>query len=167
MAKLRQSLRIPYTEQVLREDGFFSNAWLWFFRAVEDILKKLGQEEVFTLVNNQAAAADVTNLVLNKTGTTMAVFEYLIQRVTTGGSAVELTEVGILMFVYEPTSESWAMVTVSEHNPDDAGVVFSITAAGQVQYTTTNIGGTASISTLWYRLRTLSGKNTVYSTVNR
>ena len=161
------SFRIPYPEKVLREDGFISNSWRWFLESVQSRLAALGDEKAFTLANNQAVAADVTQLSLDKSGVTMAVLEYLVQRVTTGAGAQELTEVGILIFVYNPTSATWSMVTVSEHNPDNAGIVFSITAAGQVQYTTTNITGTASISTLWYRLRTLGGKNAVYSTMNR
>lgn len=145
--------------------GFVTQPWGWFFNFVQKRLYALGVERSFDLVNNQSSAADVTGLRLDKRGVTCAVMEYLVQRITTGGSAVELTEFGMLAFVWNPTSASWTKVTIHEEDPDDAGVTFTITTTGQVQYTTTNASGDPSISKLFYMVRTMAGKNTQYSSV--
>lgn len=127
----------------------------------------MGEERQFTIVNNQASAADITGLKFNKAGTTGAFVEFLVQRVTTGGGAVELTEIGVFSVIYEPTSNSWTLTEINVNNPDNSGVTFSITSTGQVQYTSTNETGTASISSLFWRARTFAGKNRQFSKFNR
>lgn len=163
MANLNNSFEVPYRDALNDERGFLARTWDWFFREVQRRLYALGDEKQFTIVNNQSTPADVTGLRFNKGGVSQAVFEYLIQRVTTGGSAIELIESGILIFVYRPTDDDWEIVVVNEEMPDDAGVDFTVTTDGQVQYTSSNESGNASISTLFYRARTIAGKNTQYS----
>jgi len=97
-------------------------------------------------------------------GVTCAFVEYICQRIT---SSAELTEGGLLMFTYNPTSENWTKTVIIEENPDDAGLTIGISADGQAYYQTSNVSGTPSISSLFYRNRTLSGKNINYSDVNR
>jgi len=116
---------------------------------------------------NHTVEPQVNIVKFDKSGITHVIFEYLAQRVTTGGSGVELTESGILVFVYEPTSLTWTKVTISEETPDDAGLTILITSTGQVYYTASEITGTRSVRSLFWRARTLSGKNINYSTVNR
>ena len=166
MASISNSFKAPFNELFLDDNGMISNAWQWFFREVQSRLYAFGKENVMILENG-ASATDITNAKFDKSGVTAVFFEYLCQRVTTGGSAVELTEVGILMFVYNPTSATWSKVTVSEANPDDAGLTITINSSGQLKYATSTITGTALISSLWWRARTLSGKNINYSTANR
>lgn len=167
MASLRETLQIPSGNKPLEDSGFFSDTWTWFFRRIQDILLPLGVERNFTLVNNQVAAAEITGLAFDKTGVTAAIVEYLVQRVTTGGGAVELIEAGSFSCAYRPTSEDWVLTVLHENAPANANILFSITAAGQVKYTTSNEGGTASISKIVWRARTLTGKNAQYSTFNR
>lgn len=100
---------------------------------------------------------------LNSKGITCAILEYLVQRITTGGSAQELTEFGIVTFVYNPTSANWSTVVVTDDTPDNSGITFSISSTGQIQYSTVNVTGTPSISQISYRFRTLKGANTQYS----
>lgn len=66
------------------------------------------------------------------------------------GTAIDITSTGAGTHTINP-------------NP---GVVFSVTSDGQVQYTTTNISGTASISKIFFRMRTMGGKNSQYSAVS-
>lgn len=162
MTNLRQSFYPPFDNKIVDESGMLTEEWAWFFREVFERLYPLGREKHFTIVNNQSSAADVTGLKFSPRGVTCVLFKYLVQRLT---SSVELTEAGLLIFVYNPDSENWSKITLSEENPKDAGITFTITAAGQVQYATDSQSGTPVISSLWYRAETLAGKNSLYSKV--
>lgn len=165
MANLNESFDVPYRTPIAEKSGLLSVTWEWFFRSVWERLYPLGIEKQFTLVNNQATPADITSMRFDKRGVSQATVTYLVQRVTTGGSAAELIESGILIFVYRPTDDDWDINVVNEELPDDAGVDFTITADGQVQYTTTDETGTPQISNLFWRVSTLAGKNLLYSAV--
>lgn len=154
---------VPFQDKILIESGELNSAWQKFFRVIQENLNPLGREQYFDLLNNQAVAANIEGLSFNKARTGYALVEYLVQRVTTGGGATELIEAGSLRCVYKPTSNAWVLTEMPSPGPDNAGIVFSITAEGQVQYTTSNITGTASISKLIYRSRVLAAKNAQYS----
>lgn len=160
---LKQSFSVPFQDPISDKSGKLSSSWDWFLRSVFERLYPLGQERSFDIVNNQAGVADVTDAVFDKRGISVAHFDYFIQRVTTGGSAIQKIEAGLLIFVYKPTSDAWAKVTIGTPGPDASGVTFSITASGQVQYTSSNETGTASISKLYWRARTMAGKHHTYS----
>jgi hypothetical protein len=137
--------------------------WEVFFRGIVKALLPLGLEKSFQLVNNQAVAADITGMNLTSQIVSHGIFEYLIQRVTTGAGAVELLEAGMFHLVFRPTSNLWVIVVIGSPGPSISGVTFSVTAKGQVQYTSVNIGGTPSISKITWRVRTLAAKNSQYS----
>lgn len=165
MAAIQNTIEVPFKTRVLLPSGFLSNVWTKFFQTLFDRINSLGVEKSFDLVNNQSGAADITGMRFDYRAVSAVYVDYLVQRVTTGGGAIEKIEAGILVLAYEPTSDSWALTTIGTPGPDDAGITFSITATGQVQYTTTNETGTASISKLYYRARTIAGKNQLYSAV--
>lgn len=167
MAEIENSFKAPFRDLIIDSNGFVSRVWQWFFRIIQTRIYPLGVEKSFTLLNNQVSASNITGMVFNKSGITFAIVEYLVQRVTTGAGAIEKIESGVLLYTYRPTSDDWVQNILSEHSPVDAGIVFSITSLGQVQYTTTNETGTESISNIFYRSRTISGKNIQYSSVNR
>lgn len=156
------------------------NATTYYIIKVDDNSYKLAttvananngtQIDITTIgVGNQTVTphADITGMLFNKSGVTHTIVEYLVQRVTTGGGAVELIEGGLVQYVYEPVSDLWTQTVLHEHNPSDAGITLSITTTGQVEYLTTLITGTASISNIFWRARTLSGKNVQYSKAGR
>jgi hypothetical protein len=98
----------------------------------------------------------LTTKALDYTKTKQALIEYFVQRVTTGGGATELLESGILHAVWKPTTAAWSL-SQGDSYPSDAGITFSITTDGNVEYTTTNISGTASISKITFRVRSMVG----------
>lgn len=167
MSTVKESFEAPHRSPVVSKSGLLTNDWTWFIRRVWERLYALGNEKSFDIVNNQSSAANVTGLVFNKRGVSAAKVYYLIQRVTTGGGAIEKIESGLLFCTYNPTSEDWDISVINDNSPDNTGVTFSITSSGQVQYTSANEGGTASISKLYWRAETLSGKNILYSEVGR
>lgn len=166
MAEIKRSFKAPIRQSLTQLNGDLSREWERFFLDIQDILYQMGQEKSFELVNNQSSAADITGMKFNKTGVTCVFVEYLCQRIS---NSVELTESGIYVFNYNPTSDTWNATAISENNPDNAGIAFSMSASslGQVQYTTTNEAGTFTLSRLYWRERVLAGKSNLYSRFNR
>lgn len=159
MATRTQAQLQPPLKNKIHQDGFVERAWGVFFSELERRLSPYGVEKYAELSNNQIAAANVDGLVFNKAKVGAAFVDYLIQRVTTGVDATELIEVGTFEVCYRPTSDDWVIY----NDPISAGVTLTITATGQIQYTSSIITGTASISKLTYRARTLAAKNSEYS----
>lgn len=167
MARLSTGFQPPIMTSLLDAKGVLAYAWEWFFRDVHSRLDPLGIETSFDIVNNQSTPVDIANLKFNSAGVGQAIVEFLVQRVTTGTGATELLESGHFVAVYKPTSDVWVLHLADINAPDNSGVDFTITAAGQVQYTSTNITGTAQISKLFYRVRTMGAKNALYSVAGK
>jgi hypothetical protein len=123
--------------------------------AVESFLGTVTGLTTFTIVNNQVAAANVTGLLFDGTTVKMAVVDYRIRRRTSGGGADERVQGGSFVALYKPTAATWS-ITPGPQSGDDAGVTFSITNAGQVQYVSDNQSGTADESILKYTVRALA-----------
>lgn len=123
--------------------------------ALESFLGTVTGLTSFTIANNQAAAADVTGLLFNGTSVKMAIVDYRIRRRTTGGGAEERVQGGSFVALYKATAATWS-ITPGPQSGDDAGVEFSITNAGQVQYVSDNQAGTPDESILKYTVRALA-----------
>lgn len=110
----------------------------------------------FTIVNNQSSVADVTGLAF--AGASVRSFEARVQiyRNSTGGGATELAAACTLRGVYKSTAGTWEL-TVHSTSGDmiedfgPGGILFSITAAGQVQYTSHNMSGTGATSKMTFK----------------
>jgi hypothetical protein len=97
------------------------------------------------IANNQVAAASLAGLVFDKTTEYAARISFHLHRHTaTGGS--EVVSQGTLFARYAPVADTWTIVEQSFG--DDCGVTFSITAAGQIQYVSTNIAGATYVGEL-------------------
>ena len=156
---MAEVFRPPLTTEVVDNKNIITEPWSQFFSLLKDRLDPMGVEKTFELVNNQAAYANITGLSFNSTVLKHAIIEYFVQRVTTGGGAVELHEAGVLRAVWQQTSATWA-ISQGDAAPDDAGITFGIATSGtvgNVQYQTTNETGTASVSKISYRVRTMAG----------
>jgi len=147
-------------------DGLMSRAWEYFFREISERVYPLGKEKQFSIKNAQSSAANIEGLKFDNRRYTQAIVEYLVQRVTTGTGATELIESGNFIVTYNPSAKTWNIDKHNINSPENSGVDFSINSDGQVQYTSTDISGDASISSLHFRVRTLSGKNVQYSAFN-
>ena len=78
-----------------------------------------------------------------------AVIDYTIDRST---STTELSETGTMWVTYNSRLNTWELARVSVGN---AGVVFTITPAGQVQYTGTVMSGTGYVGAIAYQAKAL------------
>lgn len=158
-----ERITAPTKDPITGDDSMATKPWVDFFSSVAEAIVPLGTEKYFQLVNNQTSAATVTGLSFSKKSISQAIVDFLIQRVTTGSGATEIVTSGTFHLVYKPTSDSWALVIMGAPGPSTSGITFTVTALGQVQYTSTNITGTASISKLAFRYRTLGAKSFKYS----
>lgn len=153
---------VPYRDPVIDESMIMTSSWQSFFRTIQDIVFYLQPETYFTLTNNLAVAANIESLVFDKRFTSSAVIDYVIQRTS---SSAELIQSGILMAVYKPRADAWSVFEYGTPGPHASGVTFTITSAGQVQYTTTNQAGTIALSRMIFRARPFHGKSQTYSVV--
>lgn len=161
MASLNvRSIDVPYQQQLLeRASGVLTIPWQNFFRSLFERVYSLGIEASFPLVNNQSVAANIEGLQFDYRKVNQAIIEYVIQRITGPTlSPTELIQTGCFAVVYKPVAATWNIVNIGSTGPDAAGITFSITTGGQVQYTSSNMTGTANISKITYRARTLSAK---------
>lgn len=165
MAIVRQSFSIPYNSPLVDRGGFLTEAWAAFFRSLYDRVYTLGSEQYAPIENNVSTPKDIEGLKVNARGVSSAFVFYLVQRITTGSGATALFESGILNLTYLADEEKWALEAISEESPDDAGITFSITDDGQVQYESSNVSGDPKLSRIFYRVFTVSGKSALYSSV--
>ena len=92
------------------------------------------------IANNITSSSNVNSLLFNAAVVRSAVIEYNIYIKT---SSAEFAEVGTLYLIFKnggPTGNKWSIGRISFG--DDCGVNFTMTDAGQVQYTSGNVTGT-------------------------
>ena len=160
-------IKPPFQDKISNEGGYVLETWTDFFAAVADALIPLGKEKSYQLKNNLAVAESIEGLSFDSRRISQVVVDFYIQRVTTGSGATEIVTTGTFHLAYKPTSNSWAIVTIGTPGPSTSGVTFSITADGSVQYTSTNVTGTAQISKITWRARTMAAKSNIYSTAGK
>lgn len=114
----------------------------------------IGPTTLVTIANNQVSAANVTALVLNSATIRSGTVEYYVYRIFDSG-AQEVAEAGNLYFLYHDLSGSWTVSQVG-NGIGSTGVLFTITAGGQVQYTSSDLTPSSGYSgSMKYRLRVL------------
>lgn len=100
----------------------------------------LGAKTSFTLVNNQSSPANVTGLSFDKSVYRSFILTYQIYRSASGGQT--RAENGLIMGITDGANwEISVSPSVTVPNTGDAGTSFTITSAGQIQYTTDDNGG--------------------------
>lgn len=99
----------------------------------------------FTVANNISSAANVTGLVFDKTKVYGARILYHLHRESSLG---ELNGIGEIYVWYCPILVGWKIAWNEYNDSDDHGVIFTVTSAGQIQYTSSNLGGTGYAGTM-------------------
>lgn len=97
-----------------------------------------------SILNNQAVAANVTDLVFDSTIVRGAIVHYYIFR---KHGITEIMEVGTLTVRF--VNSAWTFS--QEWQGDDTGVVLSITSGGQIQYVSDDRAGTPYTGVMKYR----------------
>lgn len=143
----------------LRDYGLTTPDWWNALRAEGIALENIVAASIpssvdFTLANNQVAAADVTGLTFDENTVRGAVLEVLVRRKITTGERVAM---GRITVAYREYLDTWDLVDGGALNGDETGVTFSITASGQVQYTTDNFPGSGYSGLMKYKIITTFG----------
>ena len=126
--------------------------------AVTDVLGSIvGTGDILqtsaTIANNISSPTSIPSFNFDPILVRGAVCIASIYRVTTGGGATELAETVHIYLTYKSTAGSWEIAVVGTGS---SGVTFSITNGGQVQYTSTNITGSAYSGTIKFKAQALS-----------
>jgi len=112
--------------------------------AIQKLLESGGTVNASMAIADAQAASDVTAIpAFDKLLTKSAKMLVDIHRRDDGQSSNELYE---LAAIYDPEGDAWSLTFTSQG--DDAGVVFSITSAGQIQYVSDSYGGANYAGTL-------------------
>lgn len=98
-----------------------------------------------TIANNQSSAADVSGLNFDVSTVRGATILYSVYR-TSSTITTPKSETGMLQVDYDGTN--W---NIMRESSQDTGVIFTITAGGVVQYTSTDVGATSYSGIMSYR----------------
>lgn len=100
--------------------------------------------------NNQTVPADVSGLVFLNSETRSARVTYQVKRSVVGNI---LIQAGTLYLDWNPQTSSW--ILTQDYTSGNAGIIFSVTPAGQVQYTTDDLVGTGYVGDIVFSAKTL------------
>lgn len=153
------SSKPPFGVSVTDSSGIMSRVWQSFFRLIADVLQYLGQETTEDLVNN-STNANLNDVKFDYQNESYVIFEYFAQRIYSGGV---YHEGGYVAFYYDYDGNSWVKIVDVSYDDPSNSVTFDITAAGQVQYTTTNISGSPTMDRVTFRIRKFAAKSSLYS----
>lgn len=126
-------------------DTFKVNASDEFVMEVDFHADRISNKSTFTMVNNQSVAADVTGVTIDSSADVIIKIVYAAERLGTA----DLREHGLLEIQYNGTD-----FDVAQEFVGDAGLAFTVTAGGQLQYTTTDNTGSSS-EKLHYQILTI------------
>jgi hypothetical protein len=105
----------------------------------------------FPIGNAIVVPQNVTDLSFDSAQYRAGIIEGYIERVYTGPDSALIARVVLDVGYRGGVSPTW--VLTQDTSLEDPGVTFSVTSGGQVQYVSTNISGTESVSRFVYRVR--------------
>lgn len=137
------------------EPGWGGPATAWACEVTNVLGNLLGPNDIletsFNIANNQTTAADVTGLIFNAGSVRSAVVEYSVFRISDANPSGN-TETGEMHIVYDNNAGFSLGIGGVIGN---SGCNFSITGAGQVQYTSTDIDNLNYIGVMKFKARAL------------
>lgn len=127
----------PFLIPQRKERGWGDEVTNWavtISKAVDD-LTVAGDIKLITVTvnNDQDVAIAVPNLRFDTVTTRHAIVDYAVYRIK---GTEELSQAGQLYLTYKSSAGTWE---IADNTVGDAGIVFTITPQGQVQYTTTDL----------------------------
>jgi len=104
-----------------------------------------------TITNNQSTPANITGAVIDSGTIKVFTVDYSIVRTTASSNVIEE---GSFSGLYFPLTTTWTL-SGQTYSGNDAGITFSITSGGQLQYVSSNISGTPVLSYMKLSIKTL------------
>lgn len=102
------------------------------------------------IANNVTSPQDIIGMQFFNANTRSARVTYQVKRQVTGSILIQS---GTLYLDWNPQTASW--VLTQDYTSGNAGITFSVTGLGQVQYTTTNMTGTGYQGDIVFSAKTL------------
>ena len=126
-----------------------------FFVAVADALASVqGANDILlstaTISNNVIVPTSIPGFSFSTASVRAIESTYLVERFTSS-PVQKFVESGTIIGNYD--GSSW---TIASNFVGDAGITFSISASGQMQYTSSNITGSGYVSTIKFSAKTIS-----------
>jgi hypothetical protein len=131
----------------------------WAVEVTKALIELLGPNDIpetsFNVANNISVFTNISNLVFNTGAVRSATIDYSIYRISdtvTYGNV----EAGTIKIIYDnnaPVNSKWTLGVYNQVGT--AGMQFSITDAGQVQYKSSNILGTGYSGEMHFRAKSL------------
>lgn len=109
-------------------------------------------ETPFAIANGQASAANITGLAFSSAAYKGALITMEVRRKT---DSSEVIDHGMWTARYKDSTSSWELLRVVGGG-DETGVTLSITAGGQVQYTSDTLSGANYSGTFKFRAMTFN-----------
>lgn len=103
-----------------------------------------------TVANNVSSATNINGFAFSTTFVRSFRADYFIERDT--DSITQIAESGIIYGHYNDDSASWS---ITQETTGDAGITFSITPSGQIQYESTNLSGSSYSGTIKFRAKVI------------
>lgn len=139
------------------EAGWGQDATGWAEAVNQAIASLLGPGDILEttalILNNQSTLTDVVGLSFANNVVRAANVQYAIYRSTETPEA--LAESGTLYITFNNLTNAFTISQV-KNAEEEAGVVFSITSSGQVQYTSSSMSGTGYSGIITFKAQTLS-----------
>jgi len=133
--------------------GYGEDATAWAKEVTSVINSLLGRGDILTTTvtvqNNISAFEDVQFMVFSGTIVRAANISYVIERADGNNSYVES---GTIYLNYNEDTGIWSL---AQKKQGDAGVVFSVTSEGQVQYKSSNLPGLSYTGSITFQAKTL------------
>lgn len=132
--------------------GWGEEATAWAEGVTNALANVQGSNDILitsaTLANNQSSAANIPGLIFNVAQVEAVEIDYFIKRIFDSG-ATTVTETGKILGTYDGSD-----FFISTETTGDSGVVISVLASGQFQYTSTDLTNHTS-SVIRFRARTI------------
>ena len=146
---------LPLLTPLTNSERLITDSWRDFFQELKTSIGGI-EKEIVVSISNNVTATDLDGVSIDRSQCSVKFFDYLIQRVT---DASEEVEAGTFTVSYLPDSEDYQL----SNGPSSAGVTLTVTSAGQIQYATSNLSGTESISRIIVKPRKIYAKSSLYS----
>jgi len=154
------SFQVPYRDKLTGDGGLLTAVWESFFRYLYSVVSPLGVEKAFQLGNDISVPTDLEGLQFDFNKVNSVIIDFCVQRISVGVDGEEKFETGMLVLTYLAKSAEWSIYKAPDLGVD-AGITFSVTPGGQVQYVSTSINDDedlVKVNRVTLRARTLSAK---------
>lgn len=137
------------------EPGWGGDATGWAQEVTKVLNNLVGPDDIletsFNIANSQATDADVTGLVFNTGSVRSTVVQYAVYRISDSNPSGK-AETGEMHILYD-NNDGWSLGLGGVIG--NSGVSFSITAGGQIQYQSTDIGAVNYVGVLKFTAKAL------------